>query len=202
MIFAGIIVLAVIAAGVYFVGLPMLGGSKGSSATPSPAAVPTAVPTAVLVPVSPVSVPVSGVTGVPAAGPTYVEKYTETYNLVYALDQPFVGGQKAVFTQPLPVPPLYVRFNITPKMFYDERPVEIGTHNEHIANVSYPSPNAWFRVNVYDADNGALVSEEGFGREHSVTTTQEFMVRRPGNYRVEISGNDVTADVRVLTGRS
>jgi hypothetical protein len=200
---AGIIVVLVVIAGVYFIGLPMIRESSGSGSASRQV---TTLPTVALTPfptsLSMETTRAPRTTAVRTADQTYEEKYTETYNLVYSVDQEFVGGQKEVFTQNTPVPPLYIKFNITPKMFYDERVVEIGTHSEHIANISYPSPNAWFKVKVYDAGNGALVEEQGFNKEHSVMTKQEFMVRAPGNYRVEMTGNDITAEIRILTGKS
>jgi hypothetical protein len=47
-----------------------------------------------------------------------------------------------------------------------------------------------------------LKDEQGFNKGYSIMTIQEFMVRAPGNYRVEMTGNDVTAEVRILTGNS
>jgi len=81
------------------------------------------------------------------------------------------------------------------------RPLISGLSSERVIQTSYPSPNAWFKVKVYDAGNGELVEDQGFNKGYSVTTQQEFMVRAPGDYRVEMSGNDVTADIRILTGK-
>jgi hypothetical protein len=202
-IIAGILVVLVVIAGVFFIGIPLLRGSPGTGSTlPQITTLLTQAPATLPDTFSPALTAGFVVTGTPVADQTYEERYMETYNQVYSVDKAFVGGQKEVFSQDLVTPPLYIKFNITPKMYYDERPVEIGTHNEHIANVSYPSPNAWLKVSVYDKDNGSLVEEKGFNKEYSITTQQEFMVRKPGNYLVEISGNDVTADVRILTGKS
>jgi hypothetical protein len=203
LVVAGIIVVFAIVAGVYFIGLPLLSGSQGTgSGFPPVTTIPTQVPPAVLTTRPPETTPAPITTGIPGVGLTYEEKYTETYNQVYSDNREFIGGQKVIFTQDLTIPPLYIKFNITPKMFYEERPVEIGLSSEHIANISYPSQNAWFKVLVYDADNGGLVEEQGFNKEYSVMTKQEFMIRKPGNYRVEMSGNEVIAEVRILSGKS
>jgi hypothetical protein len=87
-------------------------------------------------------------------------------------------------------------------MFYGEKTVDISLSSERVVNTSYTSPSAWFTVSIYDADNGGLVEEQGFNKEYSVMTKQEFMVRAPGNYRIEMTGNDVIAEVRILTGKS
>ena len=198
MIVAGIIVVLVLVAGVYFIGLPLISRSSGTGPTLQQT---TPFPAQGLNPFPTQTTSVPGNVNNPAAGLTYEEKYTEIYNQVYAINKAFIGGQKEVFTQNLKNPPLYIKFNITPKIFYEERLVEIGTHNEHITNISYTSTNSWFKVEVYDAGSGVLVEDQGFNKEHSITTQQEFMVRAPGNYRVEMSGNDVTAEVRILTGK-
>jgi hypothetical protein len=203
MVIAGIIVALVLLAGVYFIGLPMINGSKGNGSNLQQL---TTLPTQALTPlpitVSMETIKTPSITVSPTARQTYEERYTETYNQVYSINHAFVGGQKEIVTQNTPTPPLYIKFNITPEMFYGEKRVDIGLPSEHIVNTSYPSPNAWFKVRVYDADNGGIVEEQGFNKEHSVTTKQEFMVRAPGNYRVEMTGNSVIAEVRILTGKS
>jgi hypothetical protein len=193
---AGVVVILILIAAVYFIGLPMLGGSKNAGTgipattapTPKPIVQPITYDTAVAQETAPLSTP-SGIQ-------TYEEKYTQTYKEVYSINQPFVGGQKTFFVQDLPTPPLYIKFNITPEIEVGEKIDEAG----HLVSTSYISPNSWFTVRIYDAGNGVLVEEQGFNKGFSVTTRQEFMVRVPGNYRVEISGNDVIAEVRILTG--
>ena len=199
MAIAGIIVLLIVIAGAYFIGLPLLSGTPGTgkavqqtSVQPSPALTPFSEP---FTPGT-TSVPLPADT--PAASQTYEEKYTETYNQVYSINHAFTGGQKEVFSQDLKTPPLYIKFNITPEIEVGEKVNQVG----EMVSTSYVSPNAWFLVNVYDAGNGVLVEQQGFNKGFSVTEQQEFLVRAPGNYRVEISGNAVTAEVRILTGKS
>lgn len=202
MIIAGIVVLLIIIAGVYFIGLPMINRTPGTGTFLQQA---TTLPTPTVTPFPTThSTDISGVsmTVIPAADQTYEERYMETYNQVYIVNHAFTGGQKEIFTQDLPSPPLYIKFNITPKMFYGEKTVDIGLSSERVVNTSYTSPSAWFTVSVYDADNGGLIEEQGFNKEYSVMTKQEFMVRAPGNYRIEMTGNDVIAEVRILTGKS
>jgi hypothetical protein len=202
-VIAGIIVVVILIAGVYFVGLPIVRGTQGTGSTHQQAA---AIPTRDLTPppalITTETINTPGIAGVSSVSQTYEKKYTETYNLVYSASHAFSGGQKEVFTQDVTNPPLYIKFNITPTMYYGERPVDIGLSSEHVVNLSYVSPDAWFKVTVYDAANGGIVDEQGFNKEHSTTEQQEFMVRAPGNYRVEMTGNEVTADIQILTGKS
>jgi hypothetical protein len=198
MIIGGILILAIVIAGIWFVGLPLMSGSSGSGQVPQQTtARPTQLPTSLPVPATPVFTSAYVPADTPVSSQTYEEKYTETYNQVYAINQEF-NGQKAIFTQDLTTPPLYIKFNITPQIEVGEKVNEVGK----MITTSYVSPNSWFRVSVYDAGNGGLIEEQGFNKGFSIETRQEFMVRAPGTYRVEISGNLVTADVRILTGRS
>jgi hypothetical protein len=198
---AGFVIILILVAGAYFIGLPMLGGPKDAGTGIPATTATTHLPTVTLTGTQPAITLNTQITGTPGTIQTYEDRYMESYNQVYSINQPFSGGQKEVFPQDLTNPPLYIKFNITPKMYIGEKRVDIGMPSERIVNTSYPSPNAWFKVNVYDAGNNALVEDQGFNKEHSVTTKQEFMVRAPGNYRVEMSGNDVTAEVRILTGK-
>ena len=197
MIIAGILVVLFIIAGVYFIGLPLISGSPSSGSTLTPV---STLPTQVQTPVPTIlsTVPVNTPADTPAASQTYEEKYTETYNQVFSVNRAFVGGQKEVFSQVLTSPPLYIKFKITPEIEIGEKVNDVGD----MVSTSYVSPNAWFKVNVYDAGNGAVVEQQGFNKGFGITEQQEFMVRAPGTYRVEISGNAVTADVRILTGKS
>lgn len=202
MVIAGIIVVLLLA-GVYFIVLPMINGSKETGSNlqqPSTPLAPALTPFLTTVTMGTANTP--RITDSPPASQTYEDKYTESYTQVYTVDRPFVGGQKEVFTHNTPAPPLYIKFNITPKMFYGEKTVDIGLSSERVINTSYTSPSAWFTVSVYNAGNGNLIEEQGFNKAFGITTKQEFMVRAPGNYRVEMSGNDVTAEVWILTGKS
>jgi len=194
LLIAGIIVVLVAIAGIYFVGLPMMKGPAGKGAAQSPTVNPTPLP----VESTTVETAPAPTAATPAALQTYEEKYTETYVQVYATDHAFAGGQREVFTQNLVSPPLYIKYHIAPVMYSGEKVDEYG----NMINTTYIGQNSWFKVSVYDASTGQLAEEQGFNKGYSTDTQQEFMVRTPGNYRVEMSGNDVTADVRILTGRS
>jgi hypothetical protein len=198
MAIAGIFVLLIVIAIIYFVGLPLLSGTSGKGTVVQQSSVrPTTEVTLVPEP-HPSAVPVALLpTETPVSSQTYEEKYMETYNQVYSVNHAFNGGQKEVFSQDLKTPPLYIKFNITPEIEVGEKVNEVG----QMVSTSYVSPNAWFKVDVYDAGNGAIVEQQGFNKGFSITEQQEFMVRAPGTYRVEISGNAVTAEVRILTGK-
>jgi hypothetical protein len=132
----------------------------------------------------------------------FEERYGDSYIEIYSLNQKFTLGQKVTFTHQLTQPPLYIKFNLTPASLPRQKVIDVGLSTEQVINTTYPSPNSWFEVKVLDAGSGALIDARGFNKEYSVMIKQEFMVRSPGNYRVEMSGNEVTASISVLTGNS
>jgi hypothetical protein len=87
-------------------------------------------------------------------------------------------------------------------MITRHRLVSIGTNNEHYENTTDTSPYAWFEVQVLDAGSGAVLDQQGFGKDYPDITKYSFMVRQRGNYRIVMSGNDVIADVQMLIGTS
>ena len=189
MIIGVVAVLAVVAA-LYFVGLPLIQGSGHSSTTlpPTPVYRSTTVAT-------PTTTRVSG-------SLTLDARYSEMYQTVYSKERTFDYGAKEVFTPDLTQPPLFIRFNVIPKMVTREKLVDIGTSQERMVTATYSDPNSWFEVKVIDANTGAVVDSKGFNKEYSTMTTQEFMVRTLGNYRIEMAGNGVDASIEVLTGIS
>ncbi|MEI7856957.1 MAG: hypothetical protein WCH85_05575, partial [Methanomicrobiales archaeon] len=75
-----------------------------------------------------------------------------------------------------------------------------GTNNEQYETTTETSPYAWFEVKVFDAETGSIVDQQGFWKDYPDLTNYKFMVRKQGNYRVEMSGNDVDAEVQMLIG--
>jgi hypothetical protein len=195
---AGIVVVCVILAAIVLSGIPpSKTGRSSASALVSPV---TVTPTGYAI----VSTPEPENTTTPVIPATAViiqsERFGSKYEQIYGVSQNFSFGQKEVFSHDLTYPPLYIRFNLTPVIIDRHILVSIGTHEEHMANVTEVSPNAWFEVKVFNAVDGTLVDQQGFGKDYSDMTKQEFMIRQPGKYRVELSGHEVFADVSILTG--
>lgn len=186
-------------AGAYVAAVPVLKGLSPQQPLPTPVAT---TPVPLLTPSTP---PTNTSLTPPTTGTplqTLEVRYGESYEQVYTLNKNFAFGQKEVFFQNLTRTPLYIKFNLTPAMITREKVINIGLSSEEIVNATYPSPNAWFEVKVLDAGSGAVVDSRGFNKEYSVMTKQEFMVRNEGNYQVELSGNDVFAEFRILRGTS
>lgn len=200
LIIGGIVVILIIVAAAYFVGLPMLKTNQKSSDGISPsttlAVTPTMMPTALPTTETTIAMPET-----PAEPATVRDsRLEEDYEEIYTLNQKFAFGQKVNFDHELTRPPLYVKFALTPTMIIRQRMIAIGTSNEHMVETTETSPNAWFEVTVLDAGSGAVIDQQGFGKEYSDAIKQSFMVRQKGNYRIVMSGHDVTADVQMLIG--
>ncbi len=200
MIIGGIVVILVVIAAVYFVGMPLfIAGTKSPvevTQTPIPTVMYTPMQTTMPTPEITPEIPETTVTPIQVRD----ARLEEEYEPIYSLDQKFAFGQKVNFAHDLTRPPLYIRFNLTPTLITRHRLVSIGTNNEHYENTTETSPYAWFEVNVLDAESGAVIDQQGFGKEYSDITKQSFMVRKSGNYIIEMSGNDVEADVQMLIG--
>ncbi|MHB8163493.1 MAG: zinc ribbon domain-containing protein [Methanoregula sp.] len=199
-----IIALIVIMAVVYIVGLPMLkvGGQKTiEGMVPSPSVTPALYQTTQPTPQS--TLPII-TTIIPETTTLPVQeldaRLEEEYEPIYSLNQNFSFGQKVQFAHELTRPPLYVQFNLTPVLITRHRLVSAETRNEHYENTTEASPYAWFEVKVLDAGTGEVVDQQGYGKDYPDLTKSSFMVRKKGNYRIEMSGNDVFAEVRMLIG--
>lgn len=197
LIIGGILVLAILMAIVVGSMPPVKTGKSSGPSSGSPV---TVMPTGYTV----VSTPESNTTIIPEPAPTsniiQSERFGSNYRLVYSLSENLSFGQKETFSQNLTNPPLFIRFNLDPVKINRHLMVNIGTSIEHMENTTEVSPAAWFEVNVFNATDGGLVDSEGFGNDYSDMTNQEFMVREPGNYRIEMSGHEVFANVTILTG--
>jgi hypothetical protein len=126
----------------------------------------------------------------------------KSYEQVYTLTKDFSNGQKEVFSHDLTRPPLYIKFSLTPDMVTRDRVINIGLSSEKTIKTTDTSPDAWFEVKVLDAESGAVIDKQGFQKQYSGMTKQEFMVLNKGDFNIEISGNDVLAEVRILVATS
>jgi hypothetical protein len=195
---AGIMILIAVA---WFVGLPLLKGSPpavpaaGVSVTPATAVPNVPDPSPSVVPVTPTLLPSASTTPVQHTE----DRYETAYEQIYTLDQIFNGGQKLSYTHDLTRPPLYIKFNVTPGMITRQK---VDPSSGQMVNAIYANPNSWFEVAVLDAATGVVVDARGFNKQYSGMTKQEFMIRNSGNYRVEMSGNDVDAHIEILIGNT
>ena len=65
------------------------------------------------------------------------------------------------------------------------------------AIVNRPDEFAWFELKIYD--QGGLYDKQGWGRLYGIPlTTQEIVVRNPGMYQIEFSGQNAIVSSEVL----
>jgi hypothetical protein len=194
---AGVICLIAVA---WFVGLPLLKGSHPTSSggvpgTPYPTVQSVPDPSVSVIPVATSILPVTSSTPVQHTE----DRYETAYEQIYTLDQTFAGGQKISYNHDLTHPPLYIKFNVTPGMITREK---VDPSSGQMVKAKYANPNAWFEVSVIDVATGTVVDARGFNKKYSGMTNQEFMIRNAGNYRVEMSGNDVSAHIEIFIGNT
>jgi len=197
MILVAAAAICVIIAAIVLTGMTLSKSGSFSAASAPPV---SAVPTGYAVVLTPTPTPTATPTPTFTPNIQHSERFGSDYLQVYKLSQNFSYGQKESFTHNLTSPPLYIRFALDPVMINRHVISNIGTSIEHMINTTEVSPDAWFEVKVFDARNGALVDQQGFGKDYSDVPTQEFMVREPGSYRIEMSGHEVFANVSVMTG--
>ncbi|MFA4849171.1 MAG: hypothetical protein WC626_05545 [Methanoregula sp.] len=202
LIIGGIVIVLVIIAVIFFVGMPMLKANQKFSDGFVPSKTPVITHTVVqtTLPTPQLTTVITETTTQPVVI-VRDDRLEEEYEQIYALNQTFAFGQKVNFANELTRPPLYIKFNLTPTKISRIRLVSIGTKSEHYENTTDISPYAWFEVKVLDAGSGAVIDQQGFGNDYSDITKQNFMVRQKGNYRIEMSGNDVIADIQMLIGK-
>jgi hypothetical protein len=196
---AGVIILVIIAACGYFIGVPLIKGVPPPAMQPPASPVPTPVMTTVVTTFSPPP-PTLTETTVPTAVITRDERFEETYLELYNRNFTYKFGQKEGFPVELTSPPLFIKFNVIPVMVNRSKLVDIGLSTEHVIYAVYPDPNSWFEIKVMEAISGTIVEARGFNKEYNQYTKQEFMVREKGNYTVEMSGNGVIVNTQILTG--
>jgi hypothetical protein len=196
-VIAGVIGVAVIAM-IIFIGLPML--NTGGTNSPSPAPVST-LPRTPATNAIYTTLPKTATTAAIATNPVYQTVYirNEPYTQVFSANKEFDNNEGEVFPINLEQPPMIVQFELTPKTVSTQKLVDIGTANERYITANYASPTSRFDLKVINADTGSVETTMVYQANYNGMLKQEYTVRTPGNYRIQMSGNDVSAHVAVLT---
>ena len=120
------------------------------------------------------------------------------YVALYYQDVTFRNTRTA-YTYNLVHAPLVIDMCIKPNMttrtiWYESN---VGTRKEHTETITTISPYAWFEVTVRDVASGNVVAKEGYARLYSVDSAKSLVIRSPGNYLIEFTGNDVSAELQI-----
>ncbi|HIH27438.1 MAG TPA: hypothetical protein HA256_05605 [Methanoregulaceae archaeon] len=134
----------------------------------------------------------------PDESPVHVE-YVALYYTVVAF-----RNTRTAYSYNLVYAPLVIDICIKPNMttrtiWYEDR---LGKTTERTETITTISPNAWFEVTVRDSSSGNIVAKEGFARLYSVDTAKSLVIRSPGNYLIEFTGNDITAEIQIRVQRA
>jgi hypothetical protein len=123
----------------------------------------------------------------------YVTLYNKTSQFNYTTD---------AFTFNLTTPPLLIDFWVDPKMVTREKYAtdQYGDRDWSKFEQTYPSPQAWFEVRVRERTTGEIVAQDGFGKLYSTDTHKQVVVRRIGDYLIELTGNEVKVEVLMRAG--
>jgi len=131
----------------------------------------------------------------PTPGPTPIlPVYTEIYsNKVYLL------YDVIALNFDLKVPAMIIDLEIDPEMYTNtkRRYSDFGDKGLITITESYPDPRADFIITIIDRETGDVVEEHDyaqFTREHETDT---IIVRYPGDYQVEITGNNVDVGITI-----
>ena len=96
-------------------------------------------------------------------------------------------------------PPMVIHYKVVPHNITDVKwfePRDAKKKND-TAIVNRPDEFAWFELKIYD--KSGLYDKNGWGRIYGIPfTSQELVIRNPGMYQIEFSGQRVTVSSEVL----
>jgi hypothetical protein len=185
-------------------------GTIAASATiktiaPTPTPIPTPTPTPQYVTIEPIAPePDTGLKGNrellnnPGVLPIMVfdpKEYITIFknNLSYNLENSY----KISFD--LKNPPMVIHYKVVPQNITDIKwfePRDAKKKNDTVT-VNRPDEFAWFELKIYD--QSGLYNRQGWGRLYGIPlTTQEIVIRNPGLYQIEFSGQEVSVSSEVL----
>ena len=167
------------------------GGGSGDVATQTPTPTPQWVEEA-----TPIRTPEPVVTTPPAEPkpssdlPVYTEIYSSNVYLLYDV---------IALNFDLKIPAMIIDLEINPEMYTNtkRRYSDFGEKDLITITESYPDPRADFVITIIDRETGDVVEEHDyaqFTREHETDT---ITIRYPGDYQVEITGNNVDVGITI-----
>lgn len=147
-----------------------------------------------------VEIPIVTITITPQPADTSAEV---TYVEVYNKELPFKYNSSALEYE-LKNPPLLIDITIKPIIVSRVTSARDPTCTPTDTNlclksvtVTYPDPTAWFTIAVRNLGTNQIVAETGFARDYDVALEKRLTVRGAGNYRIEMSGNRLSAVIRM-----
>jgi hypothetical protein len=98
-------------------------------------------------------------------------------------------------------PPLLIDLAVVPKIVTETKWFvnRTLTKNEEIVQVPVVSRSSFVNLSVIEKVTGRIVAREGFGGDYSTDRIRAIKVYEPGNYIVQIYGNDVAVQALLST---
>jgi len=173
--------------------------------TPTPTPIPTPSPTPqYVILVSVTQEPDTGLKSSKAffekpAAPPNISFNSKDYITIFRNNQSHTLDNSYKISFDLKNPPMIIRYTIIPHNITDTKWFEPTDFQKKIdtAIVTRPDEFAWFELTI--SNESGLYDKEGWGRLYGIPlTSQEIVIRNPGIYQIEFSGQNVVASSEVL----
>ena len=173
--------------------------------TPTPTPIPTPSPTPqYVILVSVTQEPDTGLKSSKAffekpAAPPNISFNSKDYLTIFRNNQSHTLDNSYKISFDLKNPPMIIRYTIIPHNITDTKWFEPTDFQKKIdtAIVTRPDEFAWFELTI--SNESGLYDKEGWGRLYGIPlTSQEIVIRNPGIYQIEFSGQNVVASSEVL----
>jgi len=98
-------------------------------------------------------------------------------------------------------PPLTIEYQVTPVWEKGKKPV---CHNEDCSDfvlVDYEriAEKSWFLISAANSQTSEILAEEGFGKSYDINTKKSITIRKPGPYKITMSGNFATVTINIMS---
>ena len=173
-------------------------GEKGAGTSPTQVPVTGFLTPATPFPIETTPVQTMAWTRLPNQTPEPVEYVALFYSTIA------FRNNRTAFSYGLAKPPLVIDMCFSPNMttrtiWYESN---LGTRERRTETITTISPYAWFEVTVRDSTTGNIVAKEGYARHYSVDSAKSLVIRSPGNYLIEFSGNEISAEIQIRVQES
>jgi len=168
-------------------------GGTGSGATPTQAPVTGFLSPATPFPIETTPVQTMSWTRFPDESPVHV-KYVALYYTTIIFRNTRTAYSYNLVHAPLVID-MCIKPNMTTRTIWYES--NLGTREERTETITTISSNAWFEVTIRDNASGNIVAKEGYARLYSVDAAKSLVIRSPGNYLIEFTGNEVSAELQI-----
>ena len=131
--------------------------------------------------------------------PPDVEDSGPQYSVIYS-KQDKLQYTTIPFDLELNYPPLIFEYDLEVEEYTDQKAgySDFGSKDkQYTYDRTLPHPNAWYKIEVYDADTAELIDSVEEKQFAKTTRSGEFKIYQPGNLHIEISGNLLTANTTV-----